>query len=394
MWEFFKMQLQLDDNQVIWFKRGDISHTMEFDFMNDEDAVSALKEVIADTDADSHVRDFFIFCNRPEITPWATELGLHVLHDSDTWRREFGFKTIIHPRPGESQSFLKSVLPEGVTVPVPRGFVCSNREELLRAVELMKDPNTFPDDPRPLHTVCLKPVGASDGDGIEFVSLDDHEKFASYEFPMGEIAIEEKLLLDKNPDGSLMTVVTHYCKNRLLGPSCDQLIGNETSETAFIGNCYPSECPRPLRKSCEYAALSIIEATQPQGPGGFDFLFENGKPFLVDINGGRFNGGMYPKAFHKQYALHSTAYVSFKRYDPRVPLEEVVEVLETRGWMFTPILPPEREKTFPGPPRSNAGQRGIFPLMHLPGACGSYIAIASTREECIQLMNDFMALKL
>lgn len=386
LWNFFKEQLHLDEDQVIWFIHGD-KHSMEYDFIHDPEAVARIQSIVDSTPVGDPKRVLFIFANRPEIIPWAEDIGLHVVYDSVEWREQYGFKSILHPRPGETHSFLQGMMPPDKTIPVPRGYNCSNTEELLCGVELMRS-----DPGPPITEVCLKPLGASDGDGIEFVNINDHEKFLSYAFPMGDISVEEKLRLDKNPDGSLMTVVTHYCQSHLLGPSCDQLVGNSVSETAFIGNVHPSECPRDLRKRCEATALAIMAVTKPKGPGGFDFLFENGTPYLVDVNSARFNGGMYPKAFHKQYASRKTAYVSFKNYNPTTTLAECVVVIKAKGWEFVPIIPALKRIGEESP--ENAGERGIFPLLHLPGVCGSYISIAPTREECISMMKEFVALNL
>ena len=385
LWNFYKEKLELNDDQVIWFEYSG-RRSMEYDLMHDAKAVAQLQEIVDTSPEGSDRRKLFIFCNRPEITDWATDMGLEVLRDTREWREEFGFKDILHPRPtsADAKSFLETIMPEGAKVPVPRGFNCSTTEELLRAAKLMK---SLPGDP--ITMVCLKPLGASDGDGIEFVSLDDTATLENYSFPMGDISIEEKLRLDKCSDGSIMTIVTHYLAGRLLGPSCDQLLGNAVSATAFIGNVYPSLCPVVTRQKCEEVVLDIMKVCKPKGPGGYDFLFQDGKMYLADVNGGRFNGGMYPKAFHKQYASHDTSYVSFKSYNPKCTLDECMETIRSNGWEFKPIVPSNYATADDD---DDLGSYGIFPLVHLRGCYGSYIAVAPTREESVKLMKDFMAL--
>jgi hypothetical protein len=298
----------------------------------------------------------------------------------------YGKKDILHPSPVSEKriSFLKEKMPH-LNIPVPRGFVCKNMSELLKAVTLMRaDPGP------PMKNVLIKPIGTSDGEGIVSYPLDSPMSlFEEYHFALGTILLEERLELDMNPDGSVMTIVSHYCGQFLLGPSCDQIIGNEESSTAFIGNVYPSVCPRMLRKQCETMVQDVIRETRPVGPGGFDFLFQRGEPFLVDVNSGRFNGGMFPKAFHKQYAARGTAYVSFK-YHPHTSLAQMWAVMKEKNWAFVPLL----ASTLPEVGGSPPGSYGIFPMVHLPGNFGYYVAIAGTSEECLALKQMFTDLGL
>jgi hypothetical protein len=379
MWNFYKDILGLDENQVIWFEH-DVNHTFEEDLMADEAACQTLREIVSSAPKGDARRKFFLFAERHELHDWAEEMGLELVRDLSKWTQTYGKKDILHPSAGSDshQSFLQKIMPDHNII-VPRGYSCKNTEELLKAVELMRN-----DPGPPMKNVLIKPTGTSDGEGIVSYPLDTPlSVFEEYPFLMGKILLEERLELDLNPDGTVMTIVSHYCGRFLLGPSCDQLIGNEESPTAFIGNVYPSVCPRPLRKRCEGIVKDIINVTHPLGPGGFDFLFQKGEPYLVDVNSGRFNGGMFPKAFHKQYAARGTAYVSFK-YKPHSSLADMWAALKEKNWAFTPVMRPSDTVVV-----ENAGTYGIFPMVHLQNSFGYYISIASSSEECLALMKMF-----
>jgi hypothetical protein len=378
LWNFYQEHLGLEENQVIWFDH-DVNHTFEEDLMADEVACQTLREIASAVPKGDPRRRFFLFAERPELHDWAEELGLELIRDTAEWSSVYGKKDILHPAASSEKrtSFLQDCMPH-VKIPVPRGYVCKTTADLLKAVELMRaDPGP------PMKNVLIKPIGTSDGEGIISYPLDSPmSKFEEYPFAMGTILLEERLELDMNPDGTVMTIVSHYCGRFLLGPSCDQLIGNEESPTAFIGNVYPSVCPRPLRKRCETMVQNIIQTTHPVGPGGFDFLFQRGEPFLVDVNSGRFNGGMFPKAFHKQYAARGTAYVSFK-YKPHSSLADMWVALKEKNWAFTPMLASDTEVN------ETAGNYGIYPMVHLKDNFGYYVAIANTTEECLSLKQMF-----
>lgn len=381
MWCFYRDRLGLGEEQVIWFEHN-IEESFEKCFMRDSEAVAQLTAYIANTIPADPRRRLLLFADRPEITSWAENLGFTVVLDTTEWKKKYGFKDILHPHPGPDQKSCLEMMGLAQPIAKPRGYLCENREELVMAAKSFRE--NFPD----VTEVLVKPVHGSDGDGILFFSVDDDEAFQNFAFEMGTVVMEEKLNLDRNVDGSEVSVVTHYFGDGLLGPSCDQLLGSATSVTAFNGNIFPSAVSRPLRKQCENTVLAIMAVTKPQGPGGFDFLFQGGVPFLVDVNTGRFNGGMNPKAFHKQYADRSSAYVSFKHV-PRCTVTEGWEVLKAEGIEFIPIT-----KATEGSEDPRVGMTGVFPLVHLPGNFGSYVAFAETRDECLKLKNRFLDLNL
>lgn len=385
MWNFYKEKLGYNEEQVIWFDHDteDLSMTFEMSLMADAGAVEKLNDIIRYSQPGDACRTLLLFSAREAFTVWVEAMGFRVISDTKEWRNIYGYKDILHTKPFDDEStepLVQAIAKEtGVTIRAPRGYTCTNTAELMRAVELMREKY---DD---LIYVLIKPVFASDGDGIQFHPLrGSDEPFLAYEFPMGAALLEERLTLDVNSDGTDVSIVTHYYGGTMLGPSCDQLIGSSTSLTAFNGNIFPSLVARPARKQCEAMALAIMKSAKPQGPGGFDFLFQAGEPYLVDVNSGRFNGGMNPKAFHKQFGSRDAAYVSFKHV-PRCDIDEMWAILKENGLAFDHpfVMGVEND--------ANAGMFGVFPMVHLPGTFGSYIALAPSREECIALKNKFMA---
>jgi len=67
---------------------------------------------------------------------------------------------------------------------VAAGYTCSTVAELLEAYRLLDCPE-----------VVIKPVYGAAGEGIEFVS--SAERLANYDFPMGDVCLEEMLDLDR-----------------------------------------------------------------------------------------------------------------------------------------------------------------------------------------------------
>mmetsp|Transcript_3495 Transcript_3495/g.5450 ORF Transcript_3495/g.5450 Transcript_3495/m.5450 type:complete len:453 (-) Transcript_3495:137-1495(-) len=367
MWSFMAKELGLDENdQVIWFStNGDGS--LESDLYRDVNAMSKL------VNSNLPVIPHGV---RPEYESWTQECGLRFLCDTAEWKSEFGFKSIFHSIPDKNAvSTIDRVLPD---VPRARGYLCRNPDELIMAAHYLKEEGIV--------EVVIKPVTGSDGDGIEFCTIWDD--FSQYKFVMGDVLLEEKLNVDLNPDGTVLSVVTHFYGEKLFGKCCDQLIGDVAN---FMGTVCPSNAPGDLCAQCEEIALDIIGAIHPQGPGGFDFLFVGGKPFVVDNNSGRFNAGQYPKAFHMQYASPETAFISFK-HTPQVSLSQMWDTLQEERMQFRPICPRSSTVMDYGDDNSlySAGSYGVFPLVHLPQVYGVYIVIASTFEECMSLKQKFL----
>jgi hypothetical protein len=373
-WRFMAQELALDQAQVQWFQPSEKDPLcLESGLNSDTEALSIVPQLS---------KRWIPYAERPQFSALAQQLAIDVVADTREWKLSVGHKGILHPRPGDADSIslLDKLLPG---VAKPRGFLCSCVAELVSAAEqLCMDGVT---------DVLIKPVMGSDGEGIEFHSITAN--FSHYDFPMGDVVLEEKLELDLNPDGTILSVVTHFFGDQLFGECCDQLLKDATN---FQGTVVPSLASSDQCAECERIAKEVISVLRPQGPGGFDFLFVHGKPYLTDINCGRFNGGHYPKAFHMQFALRGTAFVAFKHV-PKCSIDELWSELRSNQLHFEALVETdtgtlESERCHSNPDRR--GRVGIFPLVHLPDCFGSYIAIGQTAETCMQLQQKFLDMDL
>jgi hypothetical protein len=364
LWAFYCERLGLSASQALWVSSHG-NDCLEEDLLADEVACSQIVLSCA--------KRLIVYAERPRLSDFALQNQLHIPCDSAEWKKTLGNKGILHPRPdAAAQAVLDQLLPG---VRKPRGYLCATVEELARAAELLLAAG--------IEDVLIKPISGSDGEGIEFhrVSAD----FSGYSFQMGDVLLEEKLNLDLNCDGSIMSVVIHFFGSELFGPACDQLLEGATN---FQGTVCPSVAPASLCVECERITLDLIRVVKPHGPGGVDFLFVDGKPYLTDINCGRFNGGHYPKAFHMQYAAPGSCFVSFK-YTPKSALRDLQLRLESASLDFVPLAD-SREADAP----PTGGDFGIFPLVHLTGQFGMYMAFGKTLDTCMQLKHHFLDLAL
>src|SRR3546814_17196913 len=84
------------------------------------------------------------------------------------------------------------------------GYKCATPEQLLDSYRLLD-----------CKAVAIKPLSGCAGEGIIFV--DSEEEIRNYNFPMGEVALEEKLTLDVADDGLVIAPAMHYMQQELIG---------------------------------------------------------------------------------------------------------------------------------------------------------------------------------
>ena len=159
------------------------------------------------------------------------------------------------------------------TISVPRGYVCETTEHLLAARELLNDTEC-----------CIKPLAGATGVGIVLCPTNDF--LESYDFPLGAVNLEELLELDTDGNGEAVSPAVHYLGGQTVGEyMLDQIMsGCEYTgwQRTVVSPAFVDEASR--------AMSSFLRVAQPQGAGGVDFLSAGGKPFLTDVNSGRFNG--------------------------------------------------------------------------------------------------------
>jgi hypothetical protein len=278
-------------------------------------------------------------------------LGVQTFGETTEWLAQFGDKGILHRHMKDlsQPSVIEMIDPN---IPIAPGYICSTPEQLLEAYRLLG-----------CKAVAIKPLCGCAGEGIIFV--DNEEAIRNYEFPMGDVALEEKLELDLAEDGLVIAPATHYMQRGLIGGGLvDQIL-----EGASYMGWRASVVSEEFRQEVDRITRTIIDYTSPQGPGGYDYLSVKGKPVLNDINTGRFNGAHQPKLFLQMHAPDAEWYCW--RFKPSQDLGV---------WDFWNALLETDSAFVPG-----VSESGVFPLTYSRGIAGTFIAIAKDRETCLEL---------
>ena len=145
---------------------------------------------------------------------------LEVFGETEEWNEKYGHKGILHRHIADLS--LTSVIEDidreyaasngdlgsdsrgrdlSTVTTVPKGYQCSTVEHLLEAYKLLKK-ETFD------NRAVIKPITGCAGWGIIFI--DSVEELTSYDFPMGEVLLEEMLNLDLTEDGHVISPAVHY----------------------------------------------------------------------------------------------------------------------------------------------------------------------------------------
>jgi hypothetical protein len=115
---------------------------------------------------------------------------------------------------------------------------------------------------------------------------------------------------------------------------------------------------------------TFIDATNPVGPGGVDFLSFQGSPVLTDINTGRFNGAHASRLFHAVFAPPGSEYACFKMdQSTGMPPESLTvslvwDMLRAAGLAFTPGA------------AGTTGTQGVFPVSFTRGLRLQFVVVA------------------
>eukprot|EP00960_Hanusia_phi_P000025 502-Hanusia_phi.AAC.2 len=353
-WSFMKDVLELGEDQVI-FTSGD-SFCLDDD-INDS-IISKLRGLIQSSGNSWTLVPYMVTSNFQRWACNLADLDVSVFGEDLEWVQKFGSKGILHRhiRSLDTPSIIEEIDPN---IRVAKGYGCSTVDDLVEAYKLLD-----------CKEVVIKPVFGAAGEGIIFCS--ELEQLKMYDFPMGDVCLEEFLDLDKAPDGLVLSPAMHYNEGVLIGKG---LVDQIMVGTSYMG-WRKSEATKVFQKTANRYMQNLIQATKPRGPGGVDFLSVNGLPVLSDINTARFNGAHFPKLFQARYAPDSSFYCW-----------KTAPALDFDVYAFWSRLVANGIAFIPG-----KSTRGIFPLLFLRGLSGLYVAFADTNEEAEALYKQGDAL--
>ena len=150
---------------------------------------------------------------------------LEIFGESESWNAKYGHKGILHRHMSDlSISSVMDDIDQGSTPTlVAKGYQCSTVDHLLKAYELLKTQTLD-------NRAVIKPISGCAGWGILFI--DSAEELMKYDFPMGEVLLEEMLNLDMTEDGLVISPAVHYLGPQLFG---GQLVDQLMKNTSYLG---------------------------------------------------------------------------------------------------------------------------------------------------------------
>ena len=190
--------------------------------------------------------------------------GLEVFGETELWNSKYGHKGILHRHiadlsvtsiiedidKGDAATSALTAL-ESIATTVAKGYQCSTVEHLLEAYKLLKK-ETFDD------RAVIKPITGCAGWGIVFI--DSVEELLNYDFPMGEVLLEEMLNLDLTEDGHVISPAVHYLGQNLFG---GQLVDQLMKSTTYLG-WRESKADPIFQKKVLDMTEKLLRFTQPK----------------------------------------------------------------------------------------------------------------------------------
>lgn len=287
-----------------------------------------------------------------EFRDWTTGCACFIFGDEVGFADKYGNKGILHPAPDMSTPFGELV---GECVPginIPRGFTCRNQAELEEAWRMLSEAGAT--------NLLLKPIFGATGEGI--LPVRGEADFSGYAFQMGPVVLEERLCASSSCS-------VQFNGAQLFGDITDQRL----QDFAWEGNMVPTHLSRCVQGAVLQSAeqmLAWLGTKGLSGPGGFDFVIEDGAPYLVDMNLGRFTGAHVPKLFRDLYASRSI--LASWKVNPGEDVFRFWDKLVSRGIAFRP----------------NSSSTGVFPLCYLPGMWGMLLAFGESEAELESLRKE------
>lgn len=165
-----------------------------------------------------------VLCEKTE-TSALRGATLEVFGESEEWNEKYGHKGILHRHMStlSTKAVIEEIDENFKTTYVPKGYQCSNTEHLLGAYELLFNQTSS-------RRAVIKPILGTSGFGIEFISTP--EELKAYQFPMGEVLLEEMLDLDHTEDGLVISPAVHYIGEEIFG---GKLVDQLMRETVYFG---------------------------------------------------------------------------------------------------------------------------------------------------------------
>lgn len=275
--------LGLSQDQIIWTSGKSVSIDVDVDLEIQE----RIKEIImssAKSSAASKSGSSWVlvpYCVTKDFLGWSTGLcelfstdnddassefsgktttssgpTLEVFGETAGWNAKYGHKGILHRHIADLS--VTSVIEDmdrenGKSLPtrVPKGYQCSTVEHLVEAYTLLKK-ETY--DSR----AVIKPITGCAGWGIIFI--DTLEELLNYEFPMGEVLLEEMLSLDLTEDGLVISPAVHYFGTELFG---GKLVDQLMKKTSYFGWRESKADPNFQKKVLDMTE-KLLQFTQPK----------------------------------------------------------------------------------------------------------------------------------
>ncbi|EKE05793.1 MAG: hypothetical protein ACD_19C00176G0015 [uncultured bacterium] len=250
---------------------------------------------------------------------------------------------------------------EGTGMIVAEGFVARNKEEIIKACELLDT-----------YKVMLKPYILSGGFDMKACSgIEDIKNYKIPVMPGGReyeempIAVEKLLKIDKDQYGELVYSI-QFTGNKLIGRLTRQLVHGVTH---WVGNQIPAETSEKFEREALEMVSGFLIQGKPQGPGGIDIISVKGRPVIMEINGGRPTGAHNPKMFREAFAPRATATI-FEKEDKA----DLLNIDVNEAWYKLNV------KTYKNSPLAfnQETQQGVYPLVWVKGLWSMLIAFGNS----------------
>jgi hypothetical protein len=236
------------------------------------------------------MRDFVSNANRsvafpystyPEFFEWFNQLDdFSLLGENQGFYSEFANKTILHP--GSSSGLDLSLIPG---LRIPYGVNCFNFEELLEQSANFRGENHLIKDPY-----------GSGGSGISLVKT-----FADLHVEHYPQMLEECLDLQTLEDGSELSLSVQFTGAKVMDVPTRQIVhGTHSAGNVIHENRFEHLYEDVMQQA--HIVSRVLSNHGMRGLGGVDFLFENNKAWLVDVNLGR------PTAAHPAWFTRESYY--------------------------------------------------------------------------------------